>query len=167
MEYCGLLVPQSWGHVTGHAEVGVLVDCFRDYAGDVSARAEYVRETVGETGNCLQWGIGPFADVVTAGEAETALHLVHCGVFLHSQEVRVEVVDVGGVCEDEGLVHVEAACDYIADVFFGEVLHVLEREFGPVEVFFVVGYLDHHWDVEDVLHPFVEDKWNHVAQVQG
>lgn len=55
------------GNITGETEIGILVDCAGDKAGDVGFGTEDLREGVGEGWGGLNCNEMRFADVVTGG----------------------------------------------------------------------------------------------------
>lgn len=65
VEQCGLLVLELRGDVARESEVRILVDRTGDQAGDVSLRAEDLREGVGERGCGLDGCEVNLADVVS------------------------------------------------------------------------------------------------------
>ena len=111
----GLAVLELLGDVTGHSEVGVLVDSGWNQAWEVLA-AEDVWERVRESWHCLDRWECKLSNIVRIIEAKNALDLGIVDVFLDTNDIwvhRTNVVDVG---EDKRLCWIEAKSQDVLDV---------------------------------------------------
>jgi len=156
--------------VSGHSEVGVLVDGSGDEAGDVGTGAVDVGEGGAEGGDGLNSGEGVFTNWVVFFEAEGSLDLVIRDVFLDFEDVFVELVDIPAVREDKSLLGVEAKRDYVLDVVDAHVDGAgLSFEFQVLleQVLLVVGDLDDKGNVEHLLQPLGENHGDAVTHVEG
>lgn len=76
------------------------------------------------------------------------------------------MVDVVHICENEGLLHIEAERDDVLDIAVHEFPHVLEAQLWPVQVLFIICELDDHHQPQSLLEPLSDDHRDCVAQVQ-
>ena len=156
--------------VSGHSEVGVLVDGSGDEAGDVGTGAVDVGEGGAEGGDGLNSGEGVLTNWVVFFEAEGSLDLVIRDVFLDFEDVFVELVNIPAVREDKSLLGVEAKRDYVLDVVDAHVDGAgLSFEFQVLleQVLLVVGDLDDKGNVEHLLQPLGENHGDAVTHVEG
>jgi len=147
-----------------------LVDGGGDQAGHVLALAKDVWERVGERGNGLNGREGELADGIGLIKAEDTLDLVVVDVFLDTDDVGVEVLDVGDIGEDKSLCWVEAERDDVLDVVethLNGALRTVQLKFRPVDVLLIVSDLDNKRHVKSVLQVLREDERNSVTHVEG
>ncbi len=95
MDKCGFEISQARRHVSGHAEVRVLVDGAGDQARHVGAACERDWERAWKGGRCLDGGERALSDVVRHGETENGSDLVRlCGDQRMTDERRATDTDL-------------------------------------------------------------------------
>ena len=116
MDACRFSVFDPLGHVTGHPEVRVLVDSLRDEAWHLCVVTKDVREWVWERGSSLDGWEGYLATVAASIDSEDSFDLIESHVFLNFENIRVQIMDVLHVWEDEGLLRIKSESDDVLDV---------------------------------------------------
>ena len=166
----GVLVLQTSGDISGHSEVGVLIDGAGNEAGNSNGLGLILAEDVGEgrrpTASTLDTAEVNATNVGAVVEAKDGAGLVEGDVLGQAHNVLVEgATHKLEIAEDESLVGIEADSDDVLGVVAAVTLNLLDRPLVGEEVLFVVGHHDNQGNIEGVLKPFCELEGNGVANV--
>ena len=166
----GVLVLQTSRDISGHSEVGILIDGAGNEAGDSDGLRLILAENVGEgrrpTAGTLDTAKVNATDVGAVVESEDGAGLVEGDVLGQAHNVLVEgATHKLEIAEDEGLVGIEADSNDILGVVAAVALNLLDRPLVREEVLLVVGHHDDQRNIEGVLKPFCELEGNGVAHV--
>jgi len=113
-----LQVLQLCCNITCHSEVWVLINGTRNKTSYILLGSKYVRECIAEGWHCLNWWVSKFANVVLLVESEDSFDLVVVYILLHTQNIRIQVLDVVYVRENEGFFWVKAKSNDILNILF-------------------------------------------------
>lgn len=166
----GVLVLQTSGDVSGHSEVGILVDGARNKARNSHGLGLIFAEDMGEgrrpTASTLNTAEVNATDVGAIVEAENGASLVEGDVLGQAHNVLVEgATHKLEIAEDESLVGIEADGNDILGVVAAVALNLLDRPLVGEEVLLVVGHHDNQRNIECILKPLCELEGNGVANV--
>lgn len=90
-------------------------------------------------------------------------------MLLHFDNIRVQVLDVFNVREDESLFWIKTKSNDILNIVNTHcdcALRSFKLEFWPIYVLFIVGDLNNQRHIKCVLQILGEDKWNSVSQMK-
>lgn len=91
-------------------------------------------------------------------------------MLLHSDHVRVQVLDVLDIRKDKGLFGVKAEGDDVLDVaetHRNRALRSFKFQLGTVDVLLIVGDLDDDRQIERFLQPLTKDEWDSVTKMES
>ena len=156
--------------ITSHSEVGVLVDSSRDQTRDVLLLTEDVRESVREGGDSLHSWECEFTNTHGLIKAKYSFKLIEVNVLLNADHIRIQVLNVLAVREDESLFRVKAESYnifYVVNTHLDSSTVAFKLEFRLKNELFIVSNLDHKRDIKDVLEVLCEDEGDSVTHVEG
>ena len=153
-------------NIPGHAEVGVLVNAARNKAGNILISND-VGEAGGEAGRGLNGRIGCHPAIVAHLKPEDRPQGIEIDMPLEPADVRVQLSHVLRVDKDEGLLRVQTDSYDVLDVLVGKSRELLKVAALLVEIFLIVGHLDHEGNVERLLQVLTEDERQHVPKMKS
>jgi len=128
-----------------------------------------MRESIWESRDGLDGRERKLSNIVGFFETKDAFDLGVVDVFLDTNDIRVHMLNVVNIWEDEGLFRVEAESKNVFDIVFSH----LDGTFGTiklnlrlVDILLIVGDLNDEGHVEDALQPLSEDEGDAMAHVK-
>ena len=82
-----------------------------------------MRERIWERRYSLNRRVGKFTNIIRLTEAKDTLDLIEVDMFLDSDCVRVEVVDVVSISKNESFLHVESKSDDLLYILQSHLLY--------------------------------------------
>lgn len=111
-------------------------------------------ERVTEGGSSLNRRERKFPNVVRFVESENSFNLIEIDMLLHFDNIRVQVLDVFNVREDERLFWIKTKSNDILNIVNTHcdcALRSFKLEFWPVDVLLIVGDLNNKRHIKCVL----------------
>jgi len=115
----------------------------------------------------LNWRVGKLANVVLFIETENPLDLIIVDILLHSEHIRVQVLDIFYIREDESLFRIKSECYDVFDIAFAHFDSLFKFKLWSIHKLLIISDLDDNWNVKGLLQILRHNEGYSMSQMQS